>query len=113
MRTVLSDIEQADVRVGSFASVSPRPTKVRLAGNLTRSGSVLEASGGVIQAANLSFPAFIISRLVRPGLLKLHLDHPLAAVFAGQQSDQRLRRILKAIDNVFLDFQFAGGDPGL
>ena len=47
-----------------------------------------------------------------PGL-RLQLDHPLAAVLAGQQSDQRLRRILKAIDDVFLDFQLAGGDPRL
>ena len=37
----------------------------------------------------------------------LHFHHPLAAVFAGQQSDQRLRRILQAVDHVFLHFQFA------
>ena len=48
----------------------------------------------------------------RPDLtLLLHLDHPLAAVFAGEQSDQGLRRIFKAIDNVLLDFQLAGGHP--
>src|SRR3984893_7465729 len=49
--------------------------------------------------------------LVRLGLRVLHLDHALAAVLAGEQSDQGLRRVLKAIDNVFLDFDLAGGDP--
>src|SRR3979411_2310407 len=43
-------------------------------------------------------------------VIGLHLPHPLAAVLAGEQSDQRLRRVLQTIDDVFLDFQFAGGD---
>src|SRR5258708_11063052 len=42
-----------------------------------------------------------------------HLDHPLAAVFAGQESDQRLWRVLQAFDDILLDFQFAGSDPRL
>src|SRR5713101_4326557 len=42
-----------------------------------------------------------------------HLDHALAAVFPREQTDQRLRRIFKAVDDVFLDFQPAGSDPGL
>jgi len=42
----------------------------------------------------------------KPGMTTLqyyNLDHALAAVFAGQQSDQRLRRVLQAVDDVFLD----------
>jgi hypothetical protein len=42
-----------------------------------------------------------------------HLDHPLAAVLSRQKSDQRLRRVFEAVDDVLLDFQLAGGDPGL
>src|SRR3954449_6544162 len=41
------------------------------------------------------------------------LDHPLAAVLARQQSDQRLRRVLEAVDDVLLHLQLAGCDPGL
>jgi hypothetical protein len=53
-----------------------------------------------------------LERLCPPyGYGALHLDHALAAVLAGKQSDQRLRRVLKAIDNIFLDFELAGGDP--
>ena len=40
-----------------------------------------------------------------------NLDHSLAAIFAGEQSDQCLRRILQPIDDVFLDLELAGGDP--
>src|SRR3954453_20988273 len=36
-----------------------------------------------------------------------HLDHPLAAVLAGQQSDQRLGRVLEAVDDVLLDLQLS------
>ena len=45
--------------------------------------------------------------------MPLHLHHALAAVLAGEQPDQRLRRVLDAVDDVLLHFQFAGGDPGL
>src|SRR3954468_19146412 len=41
------------------------------------------------------------------------LDHALAAVLARQQSDQRLRRVLEAVDDVLLHLQLAGRDPGL
>ena len=41
----------------------------------------------------------------------LQLDHSLAAVFAGEQSDQCLRRVLKPVDDVLLDLELAGGDP--
>src|SRR3954471_9892305 len=41
------------------------------------------------------------------------LDHPLAAVVARQQSDQCLRRVLEAVDDVLLHLQLAGCDPGL
>ena len=37
----------------------------------------------------------------------LHPHHPLAAVLAGEQADQRFRRVLDAVDHVFLHFQFA------
>jgi hypothetical protein len=40
-----------------------------------------------------------------------HLDHPLAAVFAGEQSDQRLRGVLQPLDDVLLDLELAGADP--
>ena len=40
-----------------------------------------------------------------------NLDHSLAAIFAGEQSDQCLRRILQPIDHVLLDLELAGGDP--
>ena len=53
------------------------------------------------------------ARSARLPALRLQLHHPLAAVLAGQQSDQGLRRILEAVDDVFLDFQLARGDPRL
>src|SRR3954465_5843322 len=40
-------------------------------------------------------------------------DHPLAAVVARQQSDQRLRRVLEAVDDVLLHLQLPGCDPCL
>ena len=43
----------------------------------------------------------------------LQLDHALAAVFTREQPDQRLRRVLEARDDVFLDLQFAGRHPRL
>jgi hypothetical protein len=42
-----------------------------------------------------------------------HLHHPLAAVLARQQPDQRLRGVVEAIDDVLLNLELAGGDPGL
>ena len=41
------------------------------------------------------------------------LDHALAAVFAGQQADQRARRVFQAVDHVLLDLELAGRHPGL
>ena len=38
-----------------------------------------------------------------------HLDHPLAGIVAGQQPDQRLWRVLKPLQNVFLHLDLAGG----
>ena len=39
------------------------------------------------------------------------LHHALAAVLAGQKSDQGGGCVLKALNNVLLDFQLAGLDP--
>ena len=41
-----------------------------------------------------------------------YFDHALAAVFAGEKTHQRGRRVFEAVDHVVLDFQLAGGDPG-
>ena len=40
-----------------------------------------------------------------------HLDHALAAVVAGEQADQRARRVLEAVDHVLLDLELAGRHP--
>src|SRR6185312_10723295 len=74
------------------------------------------------RAASFSISEAAASRLLPPEwdgathsrkCCALHPDHPLAAVFAGQQSDQRLRRVLEAVDDVLLDLQLARRDPGL
>ena len=37
--------------------------------------------------------------------------HALAAVLAGEEADQRARRVLEAVDHVLLDFELAGRHP--
>ncbi len=39
--------------------------------------------------------------------IPLHLHHALAAVLAGEEPDQRLRRVLDAVDDVFLNLELA------
>jgi hypothetical protein len=39
--------------------------------------------------------------------IALHLHHPLAAVLAGQQTDQCFRRVFQPVDHVLLHLQFA------
>ncbi|MBN8982651.1 MAG: hypothetical protein J0I29_15480, partial [Rhizobiales bacterium] len=41
------------------------------------------------------------------------MHHSFAAIFSCQQTDQRLRRVLQSADDIFLNFQFSGFDPGL
>jgi hypothetical protein len=41
----------------------------------------------------------------------LQLHHALAAVLAGEQSDQRLRGVLQSGDDIFLHLQLAGLHP--
>src|SRR6266436_3862262 len=69
-------------------------------------------------AASFSFSAAPASKLCNLGVIpprgqSLHPDHSLAAVFSRQQPDQRLRRVLQAVDDVLLNLQFAAGDPAL
>ena len=40
-----------------------------------------------------------------------HPDHALAEVLAGQQPDQGGGGVLQPVDDVFLHFQFSGGNP--
>ena len=47
------------------------------------------------------------ARLLTMRVSLLHPHHPLAAVLAGEQADQRFRRVLDAVDHVLLHFQFA------
>ena len=39
------------------------------------------------------------------------LDHAFAAIFTGEKADQRLRRVLQPLDDIFLDLQLARSDP--
>src|SRR6267154_2956465 len=71
--------------------------------NMTTSSGPLRRTNGWPRAEIRS--GAVTANIPEPRARSLHLDHPLAAVFAGEQSDQGLRRIFQAIDNVLLDFQ--------